>query len=97
MYPAASPIISHNSLQPMFSHANSHINLPPYDIAGLKVAKMIRKGAGPSRTLTVRFDDQNYGVQRFHQGRIVHLTRVARMGTTDRNLCFTARVQYCRK
>jgi len=63
--------------------------------AGLKVSKMIRKGAGPSQTLTVRFDDQTYGVQRFHQGRIVHLTGVARLGTTGRNLCFTARVQYC--
>jgi hypothetical protein len=62
---------------------------------GLKVAKMVPSGVGNSQVLTLRFEDRAYGVHRFHKGRIVDLTGVARLGTTGRYLCFTAKVQYC--
>ena len=63
--------------------------------AGLKVVKMIYGVVAGSPTLTLRFNDEAYGIHRFHKGCVVTLTGVTRLGTTARNLCFTAAVQYC--
>ena len=55
--------------------------------AGLKV---VNSGVGNSQMLTLRFEDQAYGVHCFHKGRIVTLTGVARLGSTGCYLCFIA-------
>ena len=63
--------------------------------AGLKVVKAFTSKIGNGLALTLRFWDKNYGVHRFHKGRTVRLTGVARLGYTSRYLCFEARVAYC--
>ena len=61
--------------------------------AGLKASKA--KFDPRSNTVIVRFEDQHYGVARFHKGRTVKLTGAARDAATGRNLCFSASVHYC--
>ena len=63
--------------------------------AGLKVVKAITGGVSNGLALTLRFSDKAYGIHRFHKGRTVRLTGVARLGYSSRYLCFEASVVYC--
>ena len=63
--------------------------------AGLEVVKAFTSGLGKGLPLTLRFSDKAYGVHRFHKGRTLRLTGVARLGYTRRYLCFEANVVYC--